>query len=244
MDQSVTVRGAKDKHTVTGGLGSTQTETKQDAKMKRCYPSGSNKRKKRKDTDKYLATLPKMTHFFTATVVGVGDTDRNNAQSVEHAATAASATASCEVALVVVEDNINQEINEKDITLLPPAVTDSVIDFDTDEVEELSSDGHFDTDDDDDGALIFIGIMKSHDGVLKAMRGKNLPLEVQTNWSSEQVLIAGENKVKDFNQDMEEGSYVLLHPDCSEVKIFQEQTPLTLRVSDPPNGLFKSTEKL
>ena len=37
--------------------------------------------------------------------------------------------------------------------MLPPAVTNSVIDIDTDEVEELSSDGHFDTDDDDDGAL-------------------------------------------------------------------------------------------
>ena len=48
----------------------------------------------KKDAGKYLATLPKMTHFLMATV---GDTDRNNnVQSVEHAATAA---ASCEVAL-------------------------------------------------------------------------------------------------------------------------------------------------
>ncbi|KAF4095434.1 hypothetical protein G5714_024512 [Onychostoma macrolepis] len=69
-----------------------------------------------------------------------------------------------------------------------------------------------------DPESIFIGIMKRHDGVLKAMRGRSLPLEVQTNWSSEQVLIAGEKKVNDFNQDMEEGPYVLLYPDCSEVK--------------------------
>ena len=43
-----------------------------------------------------MATLPEMTHFFTATV---GDTHRNNnVQSIEDAATAAAA-ASCEVAL-------------------------------------------------------------------------------------------------------------------------------------------------
>ena len=41
--------------------------------------------------------MPKITHFITATVDG---TDRNNdVQSVEHAATAAAAAASCEVAL-------------------------------------------------------------------------------------------------------------------------------------------------
>ena len=88
--------------------------------MKRSYPSGSIKRKKRKDADKYLETLHKMTHFFMAT----GDTGRN-VQSVEHATTAAAA-ASCEVALG--EDNDVNQDNEKDIMLLPPTVTDSVID--------------------------------------------------------------------------------------------------------------------
>ncbi|XP_016124067.1 G2/M phase-specific E3 ubiquitin-protein ligase [Sinocyclocheilus grahami] len=78
---------------------------------------------------------------------------------------------------------------------------------------------------------IYIGIMKRHDGVLKPMRGRSLPLEVQTNWSSEQVLIAGEKKVKDFNQDMEEGPYVLLYPDCSEVKhIPGTNTPFKLQL--------------
>ena len=72
------MHGAKDKHTVTGELGSTQTETKQDEskrEIKLSYPSGSNKRKKEKSPDKYLATLPKMTTFFTTTV---GDTDMMN----------------------------------------------------------------------------------------------------------------------------------------------------------------------
>ncbi|XP_016106878.1 G2/M phase-specific E3 ubiquitin-protein ligase-like [Sinocyclocheilus grahami] len=82
-----------------------------------------------------------------------------------------------------------------------------------------------------DSEGIYIGIMKRHDGVLKPMRGRSLPLEVQTNWSSEQVLIAGEKKVKDFNQDMEEGPYVLLYPDCSEVKnIPGTNTPFKLQL--------------
>lgn len=111
--------------------------------MKRSYPSGSDKRKKRKDIDKYLATLPKMTNFFSAVVE---DTDRNNngVQTVQ--ACTAAAAASSEVAL----NNVNQDEIEEDFTLLPPAVTgDSVND-----VEELSSGGHFDTDDDHDGALV------------------------------------------------------------------------------------------
>lgn len=62
-------------------------------------------------------------------------------------------------------------------------------------------------------------------GVQKPMRGKTLPLEVQPNWSSEQ------KKVKDFNQDMEEGPCVLLYPDGSEVKnIPGTNTPFKLQL--------------
>ncbi|XP_048010428.1 uncharacterized protein LOC125244380 [Megalobrama amblycephala] len=73
--------------------------------------------------------------------------------------------------------------------------------------------------------------MWRHNGVLKPMRGRTLPLEVQPNWSSEQLLTAAEKKVKDFNQDMEEGPYVLLYPDGSEVKnIPGTNTPFKLQL--------------
>lgn len=73
--------------------------------------------------------------------------------------------------------------------------------------------------------------MERHCGVLKPLRGKRLPLEVETNWTSEQVLIAGKKKVKDFNQDMEDGPYVLLYPDGSEVKnIPGTNTPFKLQL--------------
>nr|XP_021328571.1 G2/M phase-specific E3 ubiquitin-protein ligase-like isoform X1 [Danio rerio] len=83
----------------------------------------------------------------------------------------------------------------------------------------------------DKGVKIYIGSMERHCGVLKPLRGKRLPLEVETNWTSEQVLIAGKKKVKDFNQDMEDGPYVLLYPDGSEVKnIPGTNTPFKLQL--------------
>ncbi|XP_056624921.1 G2/M phase-specific E3 ubiquitin-protein ligase-like isoform X3 [Triplophysa dalaica] len=65
---------------------------------------------------------------------------------------------------------------------------------------------------------IYVGVMWRHNGVLKPVRGKTLPLEVQPNWSSEQLLTAAVKKVKDFNQDIQDGPYVLLYPDGAEVK--------------------------
>lgn len=50
------------------------------------------------------------------------------------------------------------------------------------------------------------------------MRGKNLPLHVDPQWSSEQLLEAAVKKLKDFNKDMEDGEYVLLYPDSSQIK--------------------------
>ncbi|XP_039543841.1 G2/M phase-specific E3 ubiquitin-protein ligase isoform X3 [Pimephales promelas] len=78
---------------------------------------------------------------------------------------------------------------------------------------------------------IYVGVMWRHGGVLKPIRGKTLPLDVQPIWSSEQLLIAAEKKVRDFNQDMEEGPYVLLYPDGSEVKnIPGTNTPFKLHL--------------
>lgn len=60
--------------------------------------------------------------------------------------------------------------------------------------------------------------MWRQNGKLKPQRGKTLPLDVQPNWSSEQLLTAAVKKVKDFNQDMQDERYVLLYPDGAEVK--------------------------
>lgn len=63
----------------------------------------------------------------------------------------------------------------------------------------------------------------------KRMRGKTLPLHVETQWSSEQLLAAAFKKLKDFNQDMEDGEYVLLYPDGSQIKnIPGTDTPFTI----------------
>lgn len=55
--------------------------------MKRNYPSGSNKRKKEKDAEKYIA---KLTNYFTTAVTG--DTV-NNVQTVGYAGAATAAAA-------------------------------------------------------------------------------------------------------------------------------------------------------
>lgn len=52
----------------------------------------------------------------------------------------------------------------------------------------------------------------------RPIRGKILPLQVEPEWSSEQLLLASIKKLKDFNQDMEDGEYVLLYPDGSQIK--------------------------
>ena len=91
--------------------------------MKQNYPSGSNKQKKKKDAEKNIAKLPKLTNYFATAVTG-DNVAVNNVQSVRYASAATAAAAAyvcCEVS-----------------------------DIDTDKVEELSSDGHFDSDDDDD----------------------------------------------------------------------------------------------
>lgn len=58
--------------------------------MKRSYLSGSNKRKKQKDAEKYIATLPKLTNFLTL-LLGI----QTGTTSTEYAATAVAA--SCEL---------------------------------------------------------------------------------------------------------------------------------------------------
>lgn len=69
-----------------------------------------------------------------------------------------------------------------------------------------------------------------HMGVLKLVRGKSLPIDIQPQWSSEELLPAAVKKQKAFNQDMEDCAHVLLYPDGKEVKnIPGTDTPFTLQ---------------
>ena len=72
--------------------------------------------------------------------------------------------------------------------------------------------------------------MRSIDHTLKPARGKSLPLDVKPNCSSEQLLQATVKKLNDFNQDMEDGPYVLLYPDATETKNIPGMTiPFTIQ---------------
>lgn len=65
---------------------------------------------------------------------------------------------------------------------------------------------------------------------LKPVRGKSLPLDIRPQWSSDQLLAAAVKKLKDFNQDMEDGAHVLLYPDAQEVRnIPGTDTPFTVQ---------------
>ena len=66
------------------------------------------------------------------------------------------------------------------------------------------------------------------DDTLKQVRGKALPLDIQPQWSSEQVLAAAVKKQKDFSQDMEDCAHVLLYPDAKRVTNISD-TPFTVQ---------------
>ncbi|KAM4625025.1 uncharacterized protein ACJ7VT_003510 [Polymixia lowei] len=67
-------------------------------------------------------------------------------------------------------------------------------------------------------AKISIGVMIKAERALKPVRGLCLNLDVETHWSSEQLLAAATKKLKDFHQDMEDAAYVLLYPDGTPIK--------------------------
>lgn len=67
-------------------------------------------------------------------------------------------------------------------------------------------------------------------GVLEPLRGKSILVDVQPQWSSEQLLAAAVKKHKAFNHAMEDCAHVLLYPDAEEVKnIPGTGTPFTLQ---------------
>lgn len=77
---------------------------------------------------------------------------------------------------------------------------------------------------------IYVGVMRLTGDSLKPVRGKSLPLDIQPDWSSEQLLAAAVKKQMDFNQDMQDVVHVLLYPDGRQViKIPGTDDPFTVR---------------
>ncbi|XP_076877235.1 G2/M phase-specific E3 ubiquitin-protein ligase-like [Brachyhypopomus gauderio] len=64
---------------------------------------------------------------------------------------------------------------------------------------------------------INIGLMVPHGCDLKPVRGKTLPLLTDPEIEARDLLKQAVQKMRVFYKDMEEGPYVLLYPDCSEV---------------------------
>lgn len=66
--------------------------------------------------------------------------------------------------------------------------------------------------------------MNMKDGALKPVRGMVLPLVVQPLVEAEQLCKAAEQKMKDFNKNLQGGLYFLLYPDAQGKLTFLEQT--------------------
>lgn len=54
-------------------------------------------------------------------------------------------------------------------------------------------------------------------GSLKPLRGKTLPLALDPQTTADDLLALAVKKMTDFNKDLEEGPYILLYPDGSEI---------------------------
>ncbi|XP_030586836.1 uncharacterized protein LOC115781342 [Archocentrus centrarchus] len=64
---------------------------------------------------------------------------------------------------------------------------------------------------------INIGLMVPSGTDLKPLKGKTVPLFVDPEVGVPEVLQQAVKKMRRFNKDIEEGQYILLYPDCSEV---------------------------
>ncbi|KAK1894612.1 G2/M phase-specific E3 ubiquitin-protein ligase, partial [Dissostichus eleginoides] len=77
---------------------------------------------------------------------------------------------------------------------------------------------------------INIGIMSLQKDIMKPVRGKTLPLILDPDTDAAGLHRLAVKKMTDFNSDMDEGPYVLIYPDTSEViNIPGTSTPFSLR---------------
>ncbi|XP_047435743.1 uncharacterized protein LOC125004939 isoform X2 [Mugil cephalus] len=92
--------------------------------------------------------------------------------------------------------------------------------------------------------MINVGIMsETKKNGIKPIRGKTLPLRVEPQWSSEQLLAAAVKRLNVFNQDTEDGEYVLLYPDGSEIKTLPgTDTPFTIK--DYKDAIGKAYQRI
>ncbi|KAF3850478.1 hypothetical protein F7725_012250, partial [Dissostichus mawsoni] len=76
---------------------------------------------------------------------------------------------------------------------------------------------------------INIGMMSPQGVDLKPRRGKTLPLFTDPEIAAPVLLERAVQKMRAFNKDMDEGPYILLYPDCSEVvNVPGSEKPFTL----------------
>jgi len=75
------------------------------------------------------------------------------------------------------------------------------------------------------------------DGCLRPVRGTLLPLDVEPQWSCQELLAAAIKKQKAFNQVVEDGAHVLLYPDVREVtNIPGTDIPFTVEMYKKTSG--------
>ncbi|KAL3065187.1 hypothetical protein OYC64_015378 [Pagothenia borchgrevinki] len=84
---------------------------------------------------------------------------------------------------------------------------------------------------------ISVGVMRMMDGCLRPVRGTLLPLDVEPQWSCQELLAAAIKKQKAFNQVAEDGAHVLLYPDVREVtNIPGTDIPFTVEMYKKTSG--------
>lgn len=77
---------------------------------------------------------------------------------------------------------------------------------------------------------INIGIMSFQHDTMKPVRGRTLPLSVGLDTDAAELHLLGVKKMTDFYSDLDEGPYVLIYPDRTEVNIIPGTLkPFTVR---------------
>ncbi|XP_034076671.1 uncharacterized protein LOC117549146 isoform X1 [Gymnodraco acuticeps] len=84
---------------------------------------------------------------------------------------------------------------------------------------------------------ISVGVMRMMDGCLRPVRGRLLPLDVEPQWSCQELLAAAIKNQKAFKQVVEDGAHVLLYPDAREItNIPGTDIPFTVEMYKKTSG--------
>ena len=85
--------------------------------------------------------------------------------------------------------------------------------------------------------------MVAHGTDLKPLRGKTLPLFANPEITAQDLLKQAVQKMRTFNKDLDEGPYVLLYPDCTEV-VNVPGTERPFRLADYKKEIGKTYPKI